>query len=48
MILPKRAYADPKRSTTMATLPIKTLTVTINAPFEQVARDLADAKTHPE
>ncbi|TDI85333.1 MAG: hypothetical protein E2O74_03610 [Chloroflexi bacterium] len=32
----------------MATLPIKTLTVTINAPFEQVARDLADAKTHPE
>lgn len=32
----------------MNTLPIKTLTVTINAPFEQVARDLATPQNHPE
>ena len=32
----------------MTTLPIQTVTVTINAPYETVARDLADPKTHPE
>ena len=32
----------------MSTFPTKTLSVTIDASFEQVARDLADPKTHPE
>lgn len=32
----------------MATMTTKTLVVTINAPFERVAADLADPMTHPE
>jgi len=32
----------------MATLPTKTIAVTIDAPFEQVVADLADPATHPE
>ena len=32
----------------MATFSTKTLTVTIDAPYENVAHDLADPSTHPE
>lgn len=32
----------------MTTLPTRTLTVTIDAPFDRVARDLADPRTHPD
>ncbi|MCP4195646.1 MAG: hypothetical protein GY762_00715 [Proteobacteria bacterium] len=32
----------------MSTSPTKTLAVTINAPFEQIARDLAEPSAHAQ